>query len=498
MVDVEALIEQLRATGGDTAAIEVKSGEGGFPQSVLASLSALANLPGGGMLIIGLDETTGFRPVRLPDPQVCMQTLGNKARALQPPAQLDIDLVTVNGLPVVVAEVHECDLAAKPCRIASSGRAYVRSHDGDFMASPQEEQGFLRLRSAPMADHAAVADTGVEDLDRDLVERWRATVRARDEDGLGRFDDGEMLIRAGAVTRDGVLTKAGLLGLGSYPQQHFPRFAVHVADMRASSETERARNIRTFTGPIPIMLAETLSWLAKNLDTRVFQAADGSLRDEPEYPLAALRELVANALVHRDLDSWSEGRAVELRLRPNRLELINPGGLYGVTADRLGAVEVTSARNRWLLTLCENVTDRNSARVVEALASGLTKVTSELRAAGLPPARFFDTGIMFTVALTGHASPTVTVPTTSGPSRRLPEPGTNLRRVLDAVVSNPHRSTDELAHATGLTVSAVRTALVTLRAPTWNLVRAAGGRGRRTTYAPISTQSDSVIFRAAT
>ena len=411
-----------------------------------------------------------------------MQALGSKARELEPPARLDIELAEVDGQAVVVAAVAECDPSAKPCRLKSSGKAYVRSRDGDYSISAEEEQGFLRLRSAPSADRVEVPGTTADDLDVELVARWVTTVRLRDADGLGRFDDDEMLVRAGAITREGLVTRAGLLALGVYPQEHFPRLAVHVADLRGASRNERARSITTFTGPVPVMLADTLSWLSKNLNRRTVQGPDGSLRDEPEYPLPALRELVANALVHRDLDSWSRGRSVELRLRTDRLELINPGGLYGVTVDRLGNVAVTSARNQWLLSLCENVTDRSGSRVVKALASGLTKVSSELRAAGLPPAEFFDTGIMFTVALTSMpATPGATSPA-AGPI--LPEQGSNMRRVYDALVSEPGQSVRDLAEKTGLPLTVVRTALVGLRSPKWNLVRVDGGPGRQAKYAP--------------
>lgn len=483
-MDIQALLEKLRSARGDTASIEVKNGQGGFPESVLESLSALANLPGGGVLVIGLDEAAGFRAVSLPDPKAYMQALGSKARELKPPARLDIELVDVDGRAVVVAAVVECDPSAKPCRLKSSGKAYVRSHDGDYSISAEEEQGFLRLRSAPSADRVEVPGTTADDLDVGLVARWRTTVRLRDADGLGRFDDDEMLIRAGVITREGLVTKAGLLALGVYPQQHFPRLAVHVADLRGASRSERARSIATFAGPVPVMLADTLSWLTKNLIPRAVQGPDGSLRDEPEYPLPALRELVANALVHRDLDSWSQGRSVELRLRTGRLELINPGGLYGVTVDRLGTVAVTSARNQWLLSLCENVTDRNGSRVVEALASGLTKVSAELRAAGLPPAEFFDTGIMFAVALSSiPPSPDATFPAAG---QILPDPGSNLRWVYDALASAPGLTVRDLAERTGMSPTVVRTALVGLRSSKWNLVRVDGGPGRQAKYSPAT------------
>lgn len=60
---------------------EVESAAGGLPQSLTPSLSALANLPGGGRVILGLDEATGFTPVGLADPQALKQALGSVCRA---------------------------------------------------------------------------------------------------------------------------------------------------------------------------------------------------------------------------------------------------------------------------------------------------------------------------------------------------------------------------------------------------------------------------------
>ena len=51
--DLDGLVRELRATGGDTASVEVKSAAGGLPASISSTLSALANLPGGGLVILG-------------------------------------------------------------------------------------------------------------------------------------------------------------------------------------------------------------------------------------------------------------------------------------------------------------------------------------------------------------------------------------------------------------------------------------------------------------
>lgn len=122
-MDVSEVIAELRAAGGDTTAVAVKSAAGGLPASLTSTLSALANLPGGGTVILGLDERAGFRPVRLGDPQALKQGLAAKARAYTPLVRLTIDDAAVDGEPVIVARVHECDRSAKPCRVTAIGTA---------------------------------------------------------------------------------------------------------------------------------------------------------------------------------------------------------------------------------------------------------------------------------------------------------------------------------------------------------------------------------------
>jgi ATP-dependent DNA helicase RecG len=66
MLDIADLVASLRAAGGDTTAVEVKSAAGGIPQTLASSLSAFANLPGGGRIILGLTKRPGSRQSRSP------------------------------------------------------------------------------------------------------------------------------------------------------------------------------------------------------------------------------------------------------------------------------------------------------------------------------------------------------------------------------------------------------------------------------------------------
>lgn len=178
--ELDALIAELRSAGGDCTNVEVKSAAGGLPQSLTSTLSALANLPGGGTIILGLDERAGFRPVLLSNPQDLKQGLALKARAFTPPIQLTISDGTVDGHPVVVAIVHECDPSAKPCKVIASGAAYLRGYDGDFELSALEEQAFLATRRPPRFDRAPVDEATFADLDEELLSEFLRSVRERD------------------------------------------------------------------------------------------------------------------------------------------------------------------------------------------------------------------------------------------------------------------------------------------------------------------------------
>jgi ATP-dependent DNA helicase RecG len=479
--DLQNLVRRLRASGGDSTAVEVKAAAGGLPVSLIPSLSALANLPGGGTIILGLDERTGFRPVRLADPQALKQGLAGKARAFTPPIRLSIDDGLVDGQPVIVARVHECDPSAKPCRVTATGIAYLRSYDGDFPLSDLETQGFLAARRPPLFDRRPVEGAGPDDLDAALVASYLDTVRERDATGLGRFsDDAELLRRAGVTVAGGQPTVAGLLALGVYPQQFFPRYVIQAAaePLPQDPPAVRARNQITITGPIPRMLDAALGWARRTFDTTIVENSDGSVTDQPAYPLLAFREIIANALIHRDLDDWSQAFAVEVRLRRDRLVVTNPGGLYGITVERLGHDAVTSARNGRLVAICQHVRSAGTGgRVIEALASGIPTIAHELSTYALPPAQFIDANIRFTVLLRSTAI-------AAGQRPALSE--TELR-VYDALVPGP-QSVAELETALSLSGPNIRRALRSLR--NRGLVHQEGGRGRPTTYRQVGLAID--------
>lgn len=209
-----------------------------------------------------------------------------------------------------------------------------------------------------------------------------------------------------------------------------------------------------------------MDWARRSFDTLIVGTPDGSVRDQYAYPLPAFRELIVNALIHRDLDDWSAGLAIEVRLRRDRLVLTNPGGLYGITVDRLGRDQVTSVRNRQLVAICQHVYSAETGiRAVEALASGIPIVTSAMSEAGLPPAHYIDSGIRFTVILSQPAPPPAL------PARQ--------EQTYGLLADGPRTAAD-LAAQTQQPIHTIRRALRALREQ--GLILQHGGQGRPTTY----------------
>jgi len=114
-----------------------------------------------------------------------------------------------------------------------------------------------------------------------------------------------------------------------------------------------------------------------------------------EYPQEALREVLANAVAHRDYSSNAVGSQVQIKMFANRLEVISPGGLHGiVNVDNIE--DEASTRNARLMRIMEDM------RVVENRGSGINAILSAMREANLEPPTFVDRRTSFCVTLNNH------------------------------------------------------------------------------------------------
>lgn len=401
--DLSEILVELRRRRGDTTTVEVKAAALGCPD-LKATLCAFANMPDGGTIILGLDESTGFSPVGLTDIATLEQGVAAQAReAVDPPARCSFVTLDVEGSAVLVCEVEGLPLDARPAR--SGGRAYLRQSDGDYPMSAQEiaQIELLKSQSARRThpDRQPVPGTSEVDLDPALRDRFISAVRSSSPRNATAGDP-EILRRTGVLTAEGEVTVAGLYALGSYPQQYLRALSITAAVQLPRSAGSRTRDLVHLDGPLPDLLDTAMQWVVRNTRTSMGYNARGHGVDITELPMIAVREIIANALVHRNLDPVTDSKRVEIRLLDDQLVITSPGGLWGVSEQQLGLPGGKSAVNPSLYDICTHIRMRDGDRLIEGEGGGIREALLRIREAGLRPPRFIDHGVRFTVLLSRH------------------------------------------------------------------------------------------------
>jgi len=409
-----AIIDDLRRFSTDHQYVEVKAAAGGLPRRLWETLSAFANTAGGGVLILGVAEEEDFAVVGVHDPKKSSQDLASICDEMVPPVRALIELHEVEGTPVLVAEIPETPLEEKPCYYSGAGLtngAFVRVADGDRRLNQYEVQVMRASRGQPQEDREPVPDAGASELHTDLTNALLDRLRS-ERLSLQGHSDPELLRMIGVLVehegRD-VLTLGGLLALGTAPQRFFPELSLTFVAYptsrigEAGPRGERFLDEARIDGPIPLMIEPTLRVLQRNMKRRsvIHGIGRGS---EWEYPIAALREAVVNSLVHRDLSALARGTPVQVQLFPDRLMVINPGGLHGpVSVDRLGEAGVSSSRNATMMRLLEDTPVPGEGYLVcENRGSGIGAMLASLREAGMSPPEFRDLVATFSVTFPNH------------------------------------------------------------------------------------------------
>ena len=253
-------------------------------------------------------------------------------------------------------------------------------------------------RHKPQNDLRNIPGTSVKDLDEPYTEDFLRQVRLSSA-RLRHDSDQEILHKRNVLTAaQNDLTLAGLCALGDYPQQFYSGASI----IGVVSMSGTARNDDRFRGegPIPAMLEDALAWLVRNLKNRTVTTPDGAgLMDEPEIPLVALREFVANALVHRSYEQDASGKFVQIFIKRGRVEIISPGGFWGILPSQVGLVHRPAAVNEALYAICQNIRLSDGRRLIEGEGGGILAAQQALRNAGLREARILDEGIQVRVII---------------------------------------------------------------------------------------------------
>nr|MBC8423188.1 transcriptional regulator [bacterium] len=172
---------------------------------------------------------------------------------------------------------------------------------------------------------------------------------------------------------------------------------------------------KDFAGGVVEDIEHSLRFIERN--TRLEYKIEKLKREEiPEYPMAALREAITNAVMHRDY--FQAGANVFVEVYSDRIEVTNPGGLpNGLAPADLGTVSVR--RNLLVADLLHRI------GYIEKAGTGIRRMREDAERHGCPEPQFKGTGFFTAVfrprprpeQLNGDGEKAAQVGTKSGPSR---------------------------------------------------------------------------------
>lgn len=396
-------LSQLRAFGDDTTLVECKTAGGGVPKNIGETLCAFANMPQSGAILLGVSERRGFEVTGVDDPaQMEKKVTSVNRAAVKPAPQLEFTHLSLEGKNVVVVEVTPLLPSEKPANY--DGKPYLRQADGDYVMNSNDlkmlELSALAERQQAHFDFESVPGTDADVLDGEVLTGYLKAVRGS-RSRISKIDDDAQLLQVTNVTNsEGNVRFGGLYALGFLPQSVEPALGATAAVRLSRGEgVGRNRNLTEIEGPLPVMLTEAMEWIQQNSDTVSRYTNSGHLVDEPEFPPSAIREVLANALVHRDLGpSVDVGKKVEIRITERMLIVVSPGGLRGLSVSQLESPVLTkSPVNKRLYEIARYLRTEDGERVIEGEGGGIQEILAATREARLPKPRFIDNGVEFKV-----------------------------------------------------------------------------------------------------
>ena len=400
----EELLEKLneiQITRCETQMLEIKAAKQGCPKRLYDTLSSFSNQDEGGILIFGIDEEDNYNECGVYDPQDLQKKVKEQCLQMQPAVRPLFSVVEKEGNVFVSAEVPGIDIAERPCFYKGTGRlkgSYIRVGDSDEHMTEYEVYSYEAFRKKYQDDIRTVPRATFAVLDKELLEDYIRKLRQK-KPNLSKLGD-EMIYELMSILRNGEVTLSALLLFCRYPQVYFPQLCITAVALpgeqigEVGDSGERFIDNQRIEGSIPEMLDQAITFVRKNMRTKtIINPETGKREDRTDYPITAIREALLNSLVHRDYSIHTEGMPIQILMYHDRIEVRNPGGIYGrMTIDEIGKRQ-PDTRNPVLVTALEVM------GITENRYSGIPTIRKSMDEYGLDDPIFLDERGSFTVIL---------------------------------------------------------------------------------------------------
>lgn len=300
---------------------------------------------------------------------------------MEPEVHPEITVLEYNGEVFVSAEIQGLDLTDRPCFYKGKGKsfgAYTRIGGKDELQTECERYQYESFKNQYRNDSRPIERAALDDLNLKELNAFIETAKSKHQ-YIDKFNTEQPP------------TLAIVMLFGLFPQAFFPRLGIIATHVQGEEVRDLTHELESYIeqeyieGTIPQLLERALRFVRRNIRVSTYiNPQTGMREDRAEYSIAAIREALLNALVHRDYSVHTEGQPIQLQIFSNRIEITNPGGLYGrLTVDQLGNTQ-PDTRNPVLISMMEVL------KITENRYSGIPTMIAETQKMGMEEPQFSD------------------------------------------------------------------------------------------------------------
>jgi len=354
------------------------------PKHLAESLVAFANADGGTVLI-GVEDDGSISGI-----VGCENHIDELLRApyvhCVPPVEAQSLTFAVEGKTILAihvaysTQVHETTRKTVYLRV---GRKNQRLGVNDILR-------LAYAKGQAAYEVKTVEEASLDDLDQALVAEYCTRIGATGEP-RDVFYSRDLLVR-----REGrfVPTLACLLLFAQKPQRYLPRCGIDFLKFEGTRQlVGQELNIvkrEIIERPLPHLIQRAIEVVGMHVREYSRLGPDGLFLTAPEYPPFAWQEAVVNAVAHRDYSIT--GKAIQVRMFDDRLEVESPGRLPGhVRLDNL--VRERFSRNPHIVRALIEF------GYMKDIGEGIDRMIAEMERLGLSSPEFSEPDYSFTVVL---------------------------------------------------------------------------------------------------
>lgn len=367
-------------------------------ENLAKEIIAFANSKGG-RLIIGYDsqskEVIGIR-----DLQKTEEIIANITRDLissQVDYYVSFQNISLRNEANKVLLIITIDSGfSKPYYLSNKGMTdgtYIRVGSTTRLADQESLARLIRLGRGISFDTEVVKSK--EEINKQAIEEFLKERSKRFNSEIPKLTSS--LLEDLALVKNKDLTVSGALLFTERPQEINKLSQAYIRAARFAGTTKgEFIDQKEFLGSIQEQLSQALTFIKRHTSTS--SKIKGLKRsDKGQYPVEIVREVLVNALAHRDYSI--SGSTIKLAIFDDRIEVSSPGGLAGPVT-------------------VENIQDRQYSRnpilskrlfemgYLESWGLGIDKIILWAEDNNLKPPKFIDDGNQFTLILFSEKSST--------------------------------------------------------------------------------------------